>query len=117
MNSRQSAEKGIRNGAREAWQQWALELAQDKRLTGTPRQVGTNQYQARLYLVPSRTTDGSYLVTVWKDDKLTCTCLAGAYGRPCGHVGAVLTAEMQRQAAECSCVDEPLRAWLTGGEW
>lgn len=96
MNSRQAAEQGIRSVAREAWQKRALVLADDRRLTGTPRQVATNQYHARLYLVPSRTTDGSYLVTVWEDDKLTCTCLAGAYGRPCGHVGAVIKAEAQR---------------------
>ncbi len=109
--------RGARAIAREAWQHRALALADDRHLSGTPRRIGRNDVGATIYQVPSRSHDGAYVVTYWPAGDITCGCTAGSYGRPCGHVGAVIRAEAQRTVAECGSADEGMRYWLNGGEW
>jgi uncharacterized Zn finger protein len=52
-----------------------------------------------LYEVPS-TSDGSvtYIVSGVQAREMTCTCVAGAHGKPCKHVCAVLLRRTQEEA-------------------
>ena len=99
-----------------AWQTKALQLAEERHTIGTPRYIGTNDYGAQLWQVPSRTHDGCYVVTAWEDGTYTCGCTAGSYARPCCHVGASIKAEEQRTAVSTG-PSEAWRYWLNGGEW
>lgn len=101
----------------ERWEARALALAWDRHLIGTPRYVGKTDSGAHLWRVPSRTHDGCYLVTAWPRGSYTCCCTAGSYGRPCGHAGAVVRAELQRQAAMAQADTDAMKSWRRGFDW
>jgi hypothetical protein len=103
---------------RAQWEARAICLASEHHLTGCARHIGrADKSGAHLYEVPSWTHDGCYVVRVWPTTgDLLCSCMAGTYGKPCGHSGAVLLAERQRVQAETSAgQSEAWRYWLNGG--
>jgi hypothetical protein len=84
-----------------AWQARALELAQQRHLTGVARFLGIGVHGSRLYQVRSRTLAANHIVTHYlRTDAYTCDCLAGAHSRACSHAGAAIYAERLRAAAE-----------------
>lgn len=109
-----------RQGARrETRRTRATVLAQQKHLVGAPRHIGVNSSGGQLYRVRSQTRDAYYIVTVYSAiSDAACCCTAGAYHRPCAHVGAALLAGRQREACESTdWRDAHWRSWLNGGEW
>ena len=102
---------------RQEWNVRALELAEERHMTGTARWIGTNDVGAQLYRVPSWSHDGAvYLVSVWPHGDVLCCCTAAAYSRPCKHAGAALHAERQRTETSTG-PSEQWSWWLAGGEW
>src|SRR5262245_54161719 len=79
------------------WQSRALELAQQRHLTGTARMIGHGQVGQRVYRIPSRTIVGLVYVVQYFDgiDKYQCSCSAGCWDKACSHAGAAIHAERQ----------------------
>jgi hypothetical protein len=110
----------VKELTRSTWQRRAQELAVETQLAHRARYLGQGTHHEELWQVPSKVGDGStYVVRVWPHSLgVVCGCTAGTYGRPCGHAGAALLAERQKQVAERgSEADTALRWWLHGGEW
>ena len=84
------------------WTRRARELARERELSA--RRIGTNDLGGALYKVPSGSHDAGvsyHVVTLWKlGGAVTCDCLAGCYGKPCGHAGAALIEREAEQRAE-----------------
>lgn len=103
-----------------ARQQRSVELAVRDHLDGTARLIGTGEMGARLWQVPSRSSEGVHIVTHWlQTHEYTCTCDAHTYGRPCGHVGAAIKGELARAAAmrPSDRPSEGWQWWKNGGQW
>lgn len=96
----------------------ALALAEAHSLTGTAHLEAAGEI-ADIWRVPSADRRGVHYVRHFHhSDELRCDCLAAAYGRSCGHVGAVLHAERQRDQAQRETGPSQAWAWwMAGGEW
>lgn len=101
---------------RHDWEARALEIAEVKHTIGTPSYHHESEY-GHVWRVPSRSGKGSYDVLARRDGRVECPCVAGTYGGPCGHAGAVLHAERQRKESPRAGPGERWSWWLAGGEW
>ncbi|HEV2460716.1 MAG TPA: hypothetical protein VGS80_20370 [Ktedonobacterales bacterium] len=100
------------------WEARAIVLAEDAHLVHRARYLGQGVQGASLWQVPSKASDGVYVVHIWQHAGATCNCTAGSYGRACGHAGAAILAERQKHEAErASGQSEAWRYWLNGGSW
>jgi hypothetical protein len=102
------------------WQARAIMLAEEHHLVHRACFLGTGVYGESLWEVPSKTTDGAvYVVHVWLETEAACcSCLAAWFARACGHCGAAILAERQKQAAERGSEGDTAMRWFChGGEW
>lgn len=108
-----------RPASRDEWNARALELAEAHHLTGRARWIGTGLVDEALYQVPSRSAEGScHVVHIYpRTGQVTCTCLASVWGKPCSHVGSALHAQRQKEEAERTPQNEPLRSFAHGLSW
>ncbi|HEV2460941.1 MAG TPA: hypothetical protein VGS80_21525 [Ktedonobacterales bacterium] len=102
------------------WEARAITLAEEHHLTGRTRYLGVGVHGESLWEVPSVTTGSVYMARVWPVTMgAVCSCLAMSFGhRACGHAGAAILAERQKQAAERGSESDTAVRWLAhGGPW
>jgi SWIM zinc finger len=102
------------------WAQRSLELAEVQHLTGTARLLAENETHA-IYAVRKSAVTGEYLIhtvrIAGEVSRVSCDCVAGAYGRPCKHAGAVLHTLRVRERAISQANSDVFANWRRGGEW
>ncbi len=105
---------------RREWEARAVELAEAQHLTGTARLLAENSLHA-FWGVRRSSPTGEHVVRVYRIAsevrRVSCDCAAGAHGKACRHVGAVLHALQQRERAMRQPDTDPLASWRRGCNW
>ncbi len=114
-----ATKRQARQWTAEAWRVRALELCEQSTLLHTPRSRGADGQGIEVYTVPTRTRQGHEHVVRYQAATGTtqCDCVAGSYGAPCCHAGAVLAAVAQRTQACSPAAAAATRDYQTWCAW